>query len=723
MIVALMPLCLWAVIHLPIGSAGVHQWLPQHSLAKQSYDRFIRDFGNDQVVLVTWENCRVDDVRLHEFRLQLEQADNQLPKLFLDIENSSSLLNKLVEPPLKLARADAEKRLRGFMLGADGTAATLVYVSLDGVQHQSRTIKTIFEAADKTPGLGAGALKLAGSVYEAFAVDRSAADSLTQLVLPSSLLGMVVAWMALRGWRQAAVVLFLAGFGQVLAIALVFYTGQRFSAVLIVLPTLVFMLSLSGAVHLVNYYFACEGQSSTNPGYDALRVGWRPCSLSSFTTMLGMGSLVTSQLVPVRQFGIYSAVGLGLSTAALLLAFPSVSTIARLKQRKQSSRTGDPSQRGQWVDRYVDSLARRSVLIALLGCIALCMSGAGLWFLQTSTKFRDMFPDGSPTNQDMRWIEHHLGPIATVEVLLRFPKQDRERTFDRVRWVSRVENQLRRLPIIGGTASATTFLPAWSESGSLGSVVRRAALRRALENNYSKLLDNKMVAETDQSQTWRILAKVSATSEVDYGTLTRAIVSETRKAIDTGPREQVPQTEFTGLFPVLHETQQTLLIDLAISFLTAFVLITPIMMLISRSILGGLLIMIPNVLPISIAFGSMGWLGLELDIAGILTASIALGIAVDDTLHFTCWYMNALHTVRSQLEAVRETFVACAGAMLHTTLIACLSMAPFLFAEFVPTQQFARLMIVILVGAVVGDLVLLPALLLCPLGKSALRCR
>jgi predicted RND superfamily exporter protein len=141
------------------------------------------------------------------------------------------------------------------------------------------------------------------------------------------------------------------------------------------------------------------------------------------------------------------------------------------------------------------------------------------------------------------------------------------------------------------------------------------------------------------------------------------------------------------------------------------------MMWITRSWRGGLLAMIPNVLPVIVVFGTMGMLGLRLDIAGILTASVALGIAVDDTLHFICWYMSALGRTSSRQQAVVESFRACSASMIHTTLICCLSMMPFLFSGFLPTQQFAKLMIAILSGAIIGDLLILPALLLSPWGS------
>jgi predicted RND superfamily exporter protein len=141
------------------------------------------------------------------------------------------------------------------------------------------------------------------------------------------------------------------------------------------------------------------------------------------------------------------------------------------------------------------------------------------------------------------------------------------------------------------------------------------------------------------------------------------------------------------------------------------------MILLVRSFWGGLLIMIPNILPIALALGVMGLCGWTLDIAGVLTTSVALGIAVDDTLHFTCWYINDRKSSDSAEQSVASAFHGCSAAMIHTTLICSCSMFPFLFADFIPTQQFAILMISILVLAVLADLILLPALLLSPAGR------
>jgi len=444
-------------------------------------------------------------------------------------------------------------------------------------------------------------------------------------------------------------------------------------------------------------------------------LGWKPCTLSSITTMLGMGSLLTSQLAPVRQFGIFSAVGLGIATVVLLLGFPAIADWFCAPDHAKHEE--DEERNSNFTIGYLAWLTRNATLISATSIGLLILTCVGLTYLKASTKFSDMFPMESKTNQDMAWMEQHIGPIATVEVLLKFPNDSSLTELDRAGWVSKVSNKLLEQEEVGGVFSATSFLPTWSESSAMGATVKRAVMRKAIVNAIPSLQAKGLIAQSDDGETWRIMAKVSATSDEDYGQLTRAVAAATESILQETPQETTIIAEYTGLSPVMHETQVALLTDLGYSFASAFLLITPVMMFIARSVRGGLLLMLPNVLPVTIAFGCMGWLGLDLDIAGILTASIALGIAVDDTLHFVCWYMDELRDGYSSREAVARTFHSCAAAMIHTTLISCLSMVPFLFAEFIPTQQFAKLMIVMLSGAILGDLVLLPAMLLSPLGK------
>ena len=534
------------------------------------------------------------------------------------------------------------------------------------------------------------------------------------------------------------------------------------------------MLTLSAAVHFMNYYRDVAYDHRDRLCARAILLGFKPSVLATLTTALGMAALATSQLSPVRTFGLYSASTLCLATVILILCFPKLADWLCLKSFQHradlqlqvsqspiepslstsppaSSRPGyaeDPDHSlpvSPWAIRYSKFVQRNYVAICVLGFSLLLFSFYGLLHLKSSTKFDDMFPKSSPTVRSMTWIEEHLGPIASVEIMMRFPGGNSADPYDQLEWVDRVTNQLRSNADIGGVISATTFLPKIPSSSRVRDVAKRSVFRAEIPKRLETLEEKGLLARTEDENIWRLTAKVSALSRLNYGELTEKVsqsVAEVQRltipsrgvglngpddnAVDgngLAPSELLPQfrAEYTGLSPIMHDTQLALLDDLGSSFSTAFLLITPVMMLIARGVRSGLLIMIPNVLPETLVFGGMAWLGYSIDIAGILTASVAMGIAVNDTLHFVNWYTRRLSLGDTRQQAIADTFSNCAKAMVHTMLISCCSMVPFMFAEFNPTRQFAILMIAMMSSSILGDLVLLPALLLSPLGKTKSR--
>jgi predicted RND superfamily exporter protein len=173
---------------------------------------------------------------------------------------------------------------------------------------------------------------------------------------------------------------------------------------------------------------------------------------------------------------------------------------------------------------------------------------------------------------------------------------------------------------------------------------------------------------------------------------------------------------FAGIMPLVHNIQQQLLNDLFSSFLSAFAIIFAILALSLGSFSKATIAMIPNLFPIVLLFGALGWSGSAIDIGTIMTASIAIGIAVDDTLHFLTMYEKVLASPMNRLQAVQTVYQHCGLAILNTTIVCVLGMAVFSLNDFTPTARFSWMMAGLLMLAVIGDLILLPALLLSPLG-------
>ena len=709
------PWLLNSLLHIPIGSASVHSWLPDSLPEKDRYRRFQSNFGDDQFLIIAWQGCTVEDSRLADFQTALLSFRSGQERLVESVQTTNDVLRSLTDPPVSISLKTAVARLKGILIGSDGTAAMIVMLTQSGLKHQAESMRFIYEEADNIPGLGRDALRVAGTVYESYAVDQAAENSLKKLVAPSCFIGILLAWYCLRSIRAAIAVLTIAGVGQLLAISIVYYSGGQFSAVLIVLPTLVFMLTLSGAVHLMNYYRDVSVGHNDHRGSRAMLLGFKPSLFSSITTSLGMASLAASQLSPIREFGLYSAISLSAATFFLLLGFPFISDWLCGKAEFGSSNNPEPVPLSTpFVAKYVWSIERNATMISGIGFAILGVSFYGLMYLKSSTQFDDLFPRDSPTVRDLTFMEQHIGPIASIEVLLRFsPESD---SLGQAIWVDMVSEEVLKLSEVGAVMTGNSFLPTLPKSSKIRDVARRAIMRRELEKAIPKLIEQKWVSQTKEGTIWRLTAKVSAMAIDDYGLLTRNLQGAIDRALATTSLNTKPETELTGLSPVMHETQKMLLRDLGASFTTAFLLITPVMMLISRGFWAGLLIMIPNVLPETLVFGSMAWLGFRLDIAGLLTASVAMGIAVNDTLHFVNWYVKRLSHGDSRANAIIDTMSNCAIAMVHTMLISCFSMLPFMFADFVPTKQFACLMIAMIGSSILGDLVLLPALLLSPLG-------
>jgi len=198
---------------------------------------------------------------------------------------------------------------------------------------------------------------------------------------------------------------------------------------------------------------------------------------------------------------------------------------------------------------------------------------------------------------------------------------------------------------------------------------------------------------------------------------------------NAGPLETV----YTGIVPVVYKAQRTLLVSLVQSIAMAFVLIAVVMvlLLIPGNLPGallrpgplfvgtvaGLIAMLPNLFPVVVIFGLMGHGNVLVDIGTMMTASVALGVAVDDTIHFLTWFRQYLGTGMSRVEAVIETYRRVGPAMLQTTLVGGLGLFVFSLSTFTPTQRFGTLMLVLLVTALLGDLILLPAILAGPLGR------
>ena len=701
-------------------------WVPESFEQRRQFAWFNEHFGYQDIVVISWEGCNVDDVRLKRLKDALESAEtvhngNHTTEFFREVRTGYTAVRALMEPPLKLSRDAAIERLQGGLVGRDEHSCAVISLNMPKKNARPAIKEALLAVAEEQVGLNRSEFHLGGSIIDGIAIDDENNKS-HRFAFPSALFSLVLCVLCLKSWRLTLAVIAVAAFGEGLMLAMVFFTGTTMNAVLAVMSPLVFVLTVSAGVHLVNYFHdetrlrGLAGATSR-----AIAAGWVPCLVAATTTAIGLGSLMVSDIVPIKQFGAFSAAGVMATLGLLMLVVPGAMTWCSITT--ESNDTTDSADSSSSVDRGYDKLVdgvsafvcRNSGWITVICLVLMVCAGCGLMRVRTSVSVRSLLVPESETIQDYQWLEARLGPLTPVEVVVHFSNDCELDTVNRLELVKQVQHEITQIDGLDGTMSAATFLPTIPPA-SARRMTRRVMYRRELDRNRHELVHANWLYEAAEKQSWRIDARVHALGDIDYGEFLDELDARVQPILDSQPADGISAT-YTGVMPLVYAAQRALLNDLFASFVTALVLVAIVMMLVLRSGAAGLIAMLPNIFPAVVLFGGLGWLDIGVDIGTVMTASVALGIAVDDTIHFLTWFRRELNEGRSTVESVRSSFRHCARAMMHTTVICGVGLLVFTLSEFLPTRRFAWMMFTLLAAALVGDLLLLPALLAGPVGK------
>ncbi len=551
-------------------------------------------------------------------------------------------------------------------------------------------------------------------------------------ILLSALVGIALSFLMLRSARLATFVLIVGSYTVLMTVALVPATHGSMNMVLVVMPTLLYVLTVSAAIHVVNYWKHSAHQNFSTAVVRAVKMAWKPCLLASVTTAIGLASLLTSPLKPVRDFGMYSAVGCLISLAVVLFGLPAMLQFwpGQKPKVREIQGFGWKSIAG-WLIRF-------RLPVSLLCLFVFGFSLVGLRWFRTETKVIRYFPDDARVVQDYHFLENNLAGIIPVDVVVRFDASGRKNYdfLQRLEIVRNIEEDLRKHKEISGVIALPDFLkvqnPPPGEAASrlekMGYNKRVSETERQAKASGSQArsflsvstrpitfntLDDRNFTVENDDELWRITAQAAVMSDANYTDLTAQLDATVQKTLKfhAGSEHVV-----TGMVPVFLRTQQAVLDSLITSFALAFLVIAIVMMAVLRNPLSGLIAMLPNLLPVGIVFGLISWAGVAVDIGTMITASVALGIAVDGTLHLLTWFRIGIHEGLSRNQSIEKALMHCGPAMWQTSAavgIGLLMLAP---AELLLIHRFGWLMAALIGTALVADVIFLPALLAGPLG-------
>lgn len=564
-------------------------------------------------------------------------------------------------------------------------------------------------------------------------------------ILASACVGFACSWLMLRSLRLCLMVQLTALLTAMAATALIKPFGGSMNMVLAVMPTLLFVITISGSMHLCNYWRQSPHGNPETAINQSVRQAWLPCTLSAGTTAIGLASLLSSTLIPVRDFGLFAAVGCILSLGAVLYVLP-----AMMRIRPANAPLAAQSGSAAW-SRFSRGLLNWSGVSLLLTAVGLAVALAGFRNFQTETRAICSFPKSSDLVQDYQRLESDLAGIVPVDAIVRFSRTQQETLSleQRASAVLQLQERLRQHPRISGALSLASFLcPDAAHATAAASETAQSTPRKSGRRVRAELVEDRIRAAVTEprdkpslissflavpkesasldsdgrrilhragDEIWRIGCQACILAENDYQQLTQELTDITRTEL-AGLEGGAPACTVTGLVPIFLRTQQALLESLIRSFGVAFLLIGCVMTLQLRSVIAAIIAMLPNVLPILFVFGLISALGIRVDVGTMITASVALGIAVDGTLHMLEAFRDGLRQRLDRRTAAQLALERCGPALWQSSAVIALGMLALFPVELLLISRFGWIMAALVAAALWGDAVLLPALLAGPLG-------
>lgn len=469
-----------------------------------------------------------------------------------------------------------------------------------------------------------------------------------------------------------------------------------------VLPVLVAMVGFTDGVHLIVHIRAARASGATpmEAAKSSIRKVGLACLLTSLTTAIGFGSLMLGSNEYVQGFGRACSVGVLLTFVAVISFIPLAST-TRLGRNIHKGHENDFVRSNlKRLAPVIDWVVPRRIGISIFSfAVTFLLLGWTLYALRPDDRLSDSQPTGSEAYQALAHCDRVLGGIETIEIRVFWP---RDATPEEVlRAVKKARSVFEQEPLVQNELAIDDFLAQLPGSQNLAAQsAYLALLPEAIQEDYF----NKRTRKA------RITARVQdlgiATFEPAFSRI------ETKLA---ALKKELPGFHLDLHGSPVHRGRQLfqIVVDLATSLGTASIIILTVMAIVYRSWTIGLITIVPNTFPLVVTAAYLLIVGQPLEIASVCAFTVCLGIAVDDSIHFLSRYQEERRDGKQPIDAVRATFIGVGTALITTTLVLMAGFGTVLTSDLPGHRTFASMACWTIGAALIGDLVFLPALLLC----------
>lgn len=702
------------------------------------------DYGNDQVGMVVL--VRNDDLgafhpdalakiaALTDSLSALDGVDDVVSLTntrFLSGIGGDELTNDLIIPEIPQTLEEA-RRLRAEVLGnplfhhtivsPDGQAAALNvflenepdYVLVNsGVNDRIVELTAAFAGPEKT--------YYSGLINTRMTINRMMKSDLGRLIPVAFVLIILILLAALRSPVSMVVPSLTIVMALGWTFGLIGHLGQTISLTTTIIPPLMIAIGCSLSIHILTGVreHLGRGLGAQEAVLEAFSEQAPPLLTAGLTTAVGFGSLMVSSIPNIQKVGVFAVLGV---FSVLWISFTFVPAALALVPRLQpkSDRLGSISdgheerKRDILVDALVGFNLRHSRAVLVVTGVIMLVCLAGLVRIQVDTEFLSYFKEDSDIRQAADIIGKNLAGVSTFYVIAESDSTDAMREGDVLRGLERLQARIEAMPSIDKTSSMVNVIQLWHQAinNDEPDSLKIPATQEDLDAAIFLTIDQEEpavrahhVVEDYSAMSIFVRSQLVSTSD-----LAKAI-----EEIETLGREFLPpwvKVRATGTVVIFAKTITALVDSQRDSLGLAFLLVFLVMSGLFRSPLVGLVAMISNVIPILVIFGIMGWFGISLNLGTSIVASISLGIAVDDTIHYLMNYRGAFARSRDRRQAMAEALRRVTRPIIFTSIALALGFSVLCASDFGLLFAVGALSAMTMVTCLISDLFLTSALIL-----------
>lgn len=525
----------------------------------------------------------------------------------------------------------------------------------------------------------------------------------------------LVLFALLRSIRATTATLITVFVSTIWAFGLMAALGIPVYSVSTMIPVMLIAIGVAYGIyfynHLNQFYSANSGINKTEAVKHTLKVLWKPLLMAAFTTMIGFLSLLTSQVYPIKYFGIFTAFGI-LTAFILAIAFlPAAIVLLGYKPKKKHKQNESFS--GNKINHITDKLLQGKKMVYIIMTIIITVSVFGIQKVWINSSFLDKFEKNSDLVLTDNFVNQHFGGTSTLNVILESEDANAFKQPDNLRLIDQMQIETEKLQKVGNSFSLADYLK------------RMNKVMNADKDSFYTIPDN-----SDLVAQYLLLYEMSGDPEnltkvvnYDYNktNITFQLKGDDSKTINAALDiinqfeddflEKSIQINYAGSGYKALVFTDLILEGQIMSIVMSLGLVLILLSLMFRSIKAGLIGSLPIVITALISFGVMGLLNIPLSTTTALLSSIAIGIGIDYAIHFIQHYRTNIKVSSSVLEALYSTVGQTGKAILFNAIVVIAGFLVLLFSVFPPNRTLGALVSMNMFTSLVGTLTVMMILL------------